>query len=97
VVELADSRTLYENPLHPYTKALLSAIPIPVLHSGKKRIVIEGDVPSPMNKPTGCPFHTRCPKCMEICKTKPPILSDTDGNGHFTACHLYPKSSAADA
>lgn len=89
IVELADSRTLYNNTLHPYTKALLSAIPVPVLHSGKKRIVIEGDVPSPIHKPEGCPFHTRCPNCREECKTTHPVLRDLKGDGHYVACHLY--------
>lgn len=89
IVELADSKSLYREPLHPYTKALLSAIPVPVINSGKKRIVIEGDVPSPINKPQGCPFHTRCPQCMERCKTEKPVLLDRKGEGHFAACHLY--------
>ena len=87
IVELADSKSLYREPLHPYTKALLSAIP--VINSGKKRIVIEGDVPSPINKPQGCPFHTRCPQCMQQCKTEKPVLLDRKGEGHFAACHLY--------
>ncbi|WP_434688241.1 ABC transporter ATP-binding protein [Hungatella sp. SB206] len=89
IVELADSKSLYREPLHPYTKALLSAIPVPVINSGKKRIVIEGDVPSPINKPQGCPFHTRCPQCMQQCKTEKPVLLDRKGEGHFAACHLY--------
>ena len=89
IVELADSRALYNDTLHPYTKALLSAIPVPVIHSGKKRIVIEGDVPSPIHKPEGCPFHTRCPNCREECKTVHPKLRDLKGDGHYVACHLY--------
>lgn len=89
IVELANSKSLYREPLHPYTKALLSAIPVPVINSVKKRIVIEGDVPSPINKPQGCPFHTRCPQCMERCKTEKPVLLDRKGEGHFAACHLY--------
>lgn len=89
IVELADSKTLYREPGHPYTRALLSAIPIPVINSGKKRIVIEGDVPSPINKPEGCPFHTRCPQCMETCRKEAPVLKDVSGDGHFIACHLH--------
>lgn len=88
IVELADSKALYHEPLHPYTRALLSAIPVPVIHSGKKRIVIEGDVPSPINKPQGCPFHTRCPQCMERCKNEKPVLHEKKP-GHYTACYLY--------
>ena len=88
IVEISKSRDLYKNPLHPYTQALLSAIPIPVVGKAKERIVLKGDVPSPIHKPSGCPFHTRCEKCMEICKTKMPELR-TKGDDHIVACHLY--------
>ena len=76
IVEVADSRTLYEETLHPYTKALLSAIPIADIHVKKKRQILEGEVPSPIHKPTGCPFHNRCPQCMEICKKERPVLAE---------------------
>lgn len=88
IVEISTSEDLYKNPLHPYTQALLSAIPIPVVGKSKDRIVLKGDVPSPINKPAGCPFHTRCDKCMEICKTKAPELINKNGD-HKVACHLY--------
>lgn len=88
VVELADSEALYAHPMHPYTQALLSAVPVPVLQTKKERIVLNGDVPSPMNPPTGCPFHPRCAHCMERCKKEKPILRE-DAEGHLVACHLY--------
>lgn len=90
LVELADSRALYDSPLHPYTKALLSAIPVPDIHHQKKRVVLEGEVPSPIHKPSGCAFHNRCPNCMEICKTVDPALCAWHGDEtHRVACHLY--------
>ena len=96
LVELADSRALYDSPLHPYTKALLSAIPVPDIHHQKKRIVLEGEVPSPIHKPSGCAFHNRCPNCMEICKTVDPALCDYHGDGtHRVACHLYDAAAEA--
>lgn len=70
IVEVADSKALYDEPLHPYTKALLSAIPVADIHHKKKRQVLEGEVPSPIHKPSGCAFHNRCPYCMDICKKK---------------------------
>ena len=88
IVEISRSEELYKNPLHPYTEALLSAIPIPVVGKAKDRIVLKGDVPSPIHKPTGCPFHTRCEKCMEICKKEVPHLR-VDNEDHMVACHLY--------
>ena len=88
MVELADSDELYQNPMHPYTNALLSAVPVPVVNGKKDRIILEGDVPSPINPPKGCPFHPRCSKCMDICKQEKPVLEEKE-NGHFTACHLY--------
>ena len=88
VVELADAEALYAHPLHPYTQALLSAVPVPVLQAKKERIVLKGDVPSPMDPPTGCPFHPRCANCMEKCKTEKPELHEVEA-GHFAACHLY--------
>ena len=95
LVELADRDALYEDPLHPYTKALLSAVPIPdpVVERRRERIILTGDVPSPINPPSGCHFHTRCPYVMPVCKEIDPIFSD-QGGGHFVACHLYPNSGA---
>lgn len=91
IVEIADSRALYDEPLHPYTQALLSAIPVPKIHQEKKRIVLQGEVPSPINKPTGCAFHPRCPRCMEICKKVDPALVNYKDSGHMVSCHLYGK------
>lgn len=88
IVEISKAEGLYKNPLHPYTQALLSAIPIPVVGADKNRIILEGDVPSPINKPSGCPFHTRCMKAMDICKTEVPKITDIDSE-HKVACHLY--------
>ena len=88
MVELADSDELYNNTMHPYTEALLSAVPVPVYNAQKERIILEGDVPSPMNPPSGCPFHPRCSKCMEICKQEKPVL-EQKRDGHYVACHLY--------
>lgn len=87
IVEMTDKRDLYNNPLHPYTQSLLSAIPIPDPTFKKERIILEGDVPSPVNPPAGCRFHPRCPKAMDICSQKEPEFKDY-GNGHYAACHL---------
>lgn len=87
IVELADKDELFNNPLHPYTKALLSAIPIPDPEYKKERIILKGDVPNPVNPPQGCPFHPRCPMAKDICKQVAPELKDY-GNGHFASCHL---------
>ena len=88
IVELASRDDLYENPLHPYTQALLSAIPIPdpVVEKRRKRIVLTGDIPSPVNPPPGCRFHTRCPLAFDRCKTEVPPLREY-APGHFAACH----------
>ena len=88
IMESAGSEELYENPLHPYTRALLSAVPIPSLDVKKQRIVLEGDVPSPINKPSGCAFHNRCPQCCEICRQQEPRSVEVSP-GHTVACHLY--------
>ena len=87
VVEMAEAKELFSNPLHPYTKALLSAVPQVYEEHRRERITLQGDVPSPANPPAGCRFHTRCPNATEHCKTEVP-LRDV-GNGHFVACHLY--------
>ncbi|OQY83506.1 MAG: peptide ABC transporter substrate-binding protein [Chloroflexi bacterium UTCFX4] len=89
IVELTDSRALYANPLHPYTRALLSAVPIPdpIIEEKRERIILVGDVPSPVNPPKGCRFHTRCPLVIPICKEVAPEWRDV-GNGHFVECHV---------
>ncbi len=88
LVELASKEQIFANPKHPYTEALLSAVPIPDPDKKMNRIILEGDIPSASNPPKGCKFHTRCPKCMDICKEQAPVWKDY-GNGHYTACHLY--------
>lgn len=87
VMEIADKNDLYKHPMHPYTVALLSAIPVPDRKCKKEKIVLEGDLPSPVNPPSGCVFHTRCPRAQEICKTQVPQQKDY-GNGHCCACHF---------
>lgn len=87
IVEIAEKNELYNNPQHPYTKALLSAIPIPDVDNKMKREILTGDVPSPLNPPSGCYFNTRCKYATERCKTECPALHDV-GNGHMVACHL---------
>lgn len=89
IVELAEANELYENTMHPYTKALLSAVPVPVYNAKKERIILAGDVPSPLAPPSGCPFHPRCNQCMEICKEVKPTLRELGSDGHLVACHLY--------
>jgi len=89
LIELAESEELYENPKHPYTKALLSAVPIPDPDIKRETILIEGELPSPANPPSGCAFHTRCSLVMDICKNTRP--AEQNLNGHFVACHLYNK------
>jgi oligopeptide/dipeptide ABC transporter ATP-binding protein len=88
IVEIAQKESLYENPLHPYTKALMSAVPVANPRMKRERIILEGDIPSPSNPPTGCTFHPRCRSCMDICKTTVPELKEIEP-GHFSACHLY--------
>ncbi len=90
MVEVTDRETLYSNPLHPYTKALMSAIPIPDPNLKRERIILKGDVPSPLNPPTGCRFHPRCPVAIDVCSKIEPKLVDvgTDGTEHLVACHL---------
>ena len=91
-VEEANKENLYKNPMHPYTQALLSAVPIPDPTVKKERIILEGSIPSAINPPSGCKFHTRCPKCMEICKKEAPKKYQV-GEDHFVYCHLYDKEN----
>jgi len=84
---LANREDLYRNPLHPYTQALLSAIPLPKPRSKRQRVVLRGEIPSPLNPPTGCRFHTRCPYAMEICKQQEPAFEEKE-RGHWAACHF---------
>ncbi|MCR1951011.1 ATP-binding cassette domain-containing protein [Clostridium sp. DSM 100503] len=90
MVELAESEELFNNAKHPYTEALMSAIPIadPDIEENRERIMLEGDVPSPINTPKGCKFQGRCSKCMDICKNEYPEFKEVE-KGHFVACHLY--------
>ena len=92
LVELAESYELYRNPIHPYTKTLMSAVPIPdpVVTRARERMILEGDIPSPINPPSGCKFHTRCPYATERCKQEVPVFKD-HGGGHYAACHLLDK------
>lgn len=94
LVEIADSDILYQSARHPYTQALLSAVPIPDLERRRKRIVLEGDVPSPVNPPLGCRFHPRCPCAMTICKENEPQMLKVEDN-HYVACHQIKSSSGS--
>jgi peptide/nickel transport system ATP-binding protein/oligopeptide transport system ATP-binding protein len=94
LVETADKDTLYERPLHPYSQALLSAVPVPDPNVKRERIILSGDLPSPVNPPSGCRFHTRCPSCMEICKQRVPEFREVEP-GHYVACHLYDEGAQA--
>ena len=91
LVEMAPAKEIYRDPRHPYTQALLSAVPVPDPRRKSKRIVLTGDVPSPMHPPPGCPFHKRCPKVMDVCsKVVPPVVDvGTTARPHRVACHLY--------
>ena len=99
VVELTSSEELFGNTLHPYTSALLSAIPVADVAKKKKRIPLQGDVPSPANPPSGCTFHPRCPECTERCRKERPMLEEYEINGvsHFVACHLVKEKLAGRA
>ncbi|MGE6754157.1 ABC transporter ATP-binding protein [Rossellomorea sp. NPDC071047] len=88
MVELSNSELLYEKPLHPYTQALLSAVPVPDPDFKRETILLQGDIPSPSNPPSGCTFHTRCPHATDICKQKVPEFKEHQP-GHYVACHLY--------
>jgi peptide/nickel transport system ATP-binding protein len=88
IVELADRQALFARSHHPYTRALLSAVPVPDPTAKRQRIILTGDVPSPIHPPSGCRFHTRCPFAFERCRTEEPALRPVDGGGHLSACHL---------
>jgi oligopeptide transport system ATP-binding protein len=87
IVEIADAKTIYDEPLMPYTKALISAVPVPdpAVEAVRQRVMLEGDVPSPINPPAGCRFHTRCPFAIQVCKEVVPPLVEVKPN-HFAAC-----------
>ena len=87
MVELANKKTIFQDPKHPYTQALISAIPIPDPDQKVERIILEGDIPSPMNPPSGCKFHTRCKYVMPVCKVEEPDFINIGGQ-HYVACHL---------
>ncbi len=88
MVEFGSKEEMFENPMHPYTRSLFSAVPVPDPDVKMNRIILKGDIPSPANPPSGCKFHTRCTQCMDICKEVEPKFKDY-GNGHCVACHLY--------
>ena len=96
IVETTRSDDLFDHPLHPYTQALLSAVPVPDPTHARSRIMLEGDVPTPINPPSGCHFHPRCRVCEEICKQEPPGTTDA-GDGHTFRCHVaardFPESA----
>ena len=87
IVEYTDKKTLFTSPLHPYTEALLSAVPIPDPTIKREKKILQGDVPSPISPPSGCHFHTRCPYAEERCKVEVPVLKEASP-GHVVACHL---------
>ena len=95
MVEYADKKEIFANPLHPYTKALFSAIPVPDPTVKMNRIILEGSIPSPANPPSGCKFHTRCKECRGVCSEKVPRTMNL-GNGHTVACHMYDPESGYD-
>ena len=88
MVELADANEIYDHPLHPYSKSLLSAVPVPdpKIARANQRIVLSGDIPSPLNAPSGCPFRTRCPYATDACAESMPAFKEAS-SGHFVACH----------
>jgi len=95
LMEKSPKEALFANPMHPYTRALLSAVPVPDPDVKMNRIILEGDIPSPANPPSGCKFHTRCRNCMEICKNKEPKLVEYEKD-HFVACHLYSQETVSE-
>jgi len=95
MAELAETDSLFENPLHPYTKSLLSAIPISNPRQKRERVLLQGDVPSPVDPPKGCAFASRCPEAMDICKTDRPVMREVEKD-HYVACHLYTENSLSE-
>ena len=91
MVEYGSKERIFNNTLHPYTKALFSAVPVPNPHVKMNRVILKGDIPSPVNPPKGCKFHTRCDKCMKVCESIAPKYKEVE-EGHFCACHLYDTS-----
>jgi oligopeptide/dipeptide ABC transporter ATP-binding protein len=87
IVELTDKRSLFANPQHPYTEALLAAVPVPDPKIQRKQVILAGDVPSPINPPSGCRFHTRCPYAFERCRIEEPLMKQVRP-AHWAACHL---------
>jgi oligopeptide/dipeptide ABC transporter ATP-binding protein len=96
IVETADAQALFAGPRHPYSRALLSAIPVPKPRAKRSRILLQGELPSALNPPAGCRFHTRCPHVIDRCRVEPPQLLD-DGGGHLTACHRTAELPSPDA
>ena len=96
MVEYGSKERIFNNTLHPYTKALFSAVPVPNPHVKMNRVILKGDIPSPVNPPKGCKFHTRCDRCMEICKSVTPAYREVE-EGHFCACHLYETEAEKEA
>jgi len=88
IVEIADRHSLFSAAHHPYTRALLSAVPVPDPTIKRQRVILKGDVPSPINPPAGCRFHTRCPFVHDRCRTEEPMLRSAGVAGHLSACHL---------
>ena len=88
IVEIADRDTLFSAPRHPYTEILLSAVPVPNPRTPAKRMLLQGDPPSPANPPSGCRFHTRCPMAQAVCKEQQPVLTPREAEGHLVACHF---------
>ena len=95
-MELADKHELFNNTLHPYSQALMNAIPVPDPTAPRKKAMLTGEPPSPINTPPGCPFHVRCPHAKDICAAEVPQLMDV-GNGHLVACHLCQKGELKNA
>ena len=96
MVEYGSKERIFNNTLHPYTKALFSAVPVPNPHVKMNRVILKGDIPSPVNPPKGCKFHTRCDKCMDICRSVAPQYREVE-EGHFCACHLYAPAEEIEA
>jgi oligopeptide/dipeptide ABC transporter ATP-binding protein len=89
LVKVPEAKELYRNPRHPYTRALLSAVPVPDPEVKKQRMLLSGDIPTPINPPAGCRFHTRCPEVIDVCRTvEPPMAVKNGCEGHLGACHV---------